>query len=203
MMSRHSGATTESSILWRRLDMPGHELAELARTGDEWELRGVALLAYEGQPCRLDYRIVCDAEWRTRSLRVGGHVGDRPAALELMRSARGVWQADGRPIAALDDCVDVDLGFSPSTNLLPIRRLGLAVGAQAAVRAAWVRFPSLALEVLEQMYTRLETNRYRYESAGGAFRRDLTVSPEGWVTEYPDFWRADAMMPAAGIRTEP
>lgn len=31
---------------------------------------------------------------------------------------------------------DLDLNFSPSTNLIPLRRLGLAVGAEAPVRAA-------------------------------------------------------------------
>jgi hypothetical protein len=183
-------------ILWRRLDMPGHEMSELERTGEGWELRGLALLAHDGQPCRLDYRIECDPEWRTERVRVDGQVRDRPLTLQLTRSAHGEWHADGQPIAALRGCIDVDLGFSPSTNLLPIRRLGLAVGDRADVRAAWVRFPTLALEVLEQVYTRLGIDSYRYESAGGTFRRDLTVNDEGWVTDYPDFWRAEAV--AAG-----
>jgi uncharacterized protein len=188
-------AGDRSTILWGRLDMPGHEVAELTSIGmgDGWELRGVALLAHEGRPCRIGYRIACDAGWRTRTVQVDGHVGGTPASLHLTRSVDGEWHADGRPIAALHDCIDVDLGFSPSTNLLPIRRLGLGVGDHAAVRAAWVRFPTLSLEVLEQVYTRIETGRYRYESAGGTFRRDLTVSDEGWVTEYPDFWQAEAM----------
>lgn len=182
-----------STILWRRLDMPGHEVAELTRADGGWELAGIALLAHEGRPCRLEYRIVCDAGWRTRSLRLEGHVGGMPATLQLTRGEQGDWHADGQPVGTLQDCVDVDLGFSPSTNLLPIRRLRLEVGDQAAVRAAWVKFPTFALQVLEQVYTRVDTGRYRYESAGGTFRRDLTVSDEGWVTEYPDFWQAEAM----------
>ncbi|NUS34077.1 MAG: hypothetical protein HOQ17_13565 [Gemmatimonadaceae bacterium] len=189
-----------STILWQRLDMPGHEIAELGRVHDGWELRGLALLAYEGQPCRLEYRIGCDAGWCTRTVRVHGQIGDRPVMRELTRSAQGEWEVDGRLVAALRNCIDVDLGFSPSTNLLPIRRLSLAVGARAAVRAAWVRFPTLAPELLEQTYTRLAADRYRYESAGGGFRRDLTVSDDGWVTEYPDFWRAEAMSLVAATR---
>jgi hypothetical protein len=39
-----------------------------------------------------------------------------------------------------EGCLDIDLGFSPSTNLLPIRRLTLAVGEAATVRAAWLPF---------------------------------------------------------------
>lgn len=189
-----------STILWRRLDVPGHEIAELERAGDGWELRGVALLAYEGEPCRVEYRIKCDAAWETRHLQVAGQVGARPLLLLLSRTREGEWQADGRPVPALRDCVDVDLGFSPSTNLLPIRRLQLAVGGHAAVRAAWVRFPTLELEVLEQTYTRLGADRYCYESAGGTFRRELTVSDEGWVTDYPDLWRAEAVALVDTIR---
>jgi hypothetical protein len=92
----------------------------------------------------------------------------------------------------LQGCVDVDLGFSPSTNLLPIRRLNLAIGSRASVRAAWVRFPELTLEVLEQAYTRVGESTYLYESAGGTFRRELSVNALGFVLEYPDFWRAEA-----------
>jgi hypothetical protein len=84
--------------------------------------------------------------------------------------------------------MDIDLNFSPSTNLLPIRRLDLAVGATAAVRAAWLRFPSFKLEVLDQSYTRLESRRYRYESAGGRFVADVTVDDAGVVIDYGDIW---------------
>jgi hypothetical protein len=188
-------------ILWRRLDMPGHEVAELAPIEDGWQLSGVALFAHDQRPCRLDYRIDCDERWRTRRLRLRGHLGGDAAALDLTRSEQGTWHADGRIVAAVEGCVDVDLGFSPSTNLLPIRRLALGVGDHAAVRAAWVRFPTLTLEVLEQVYTRVDDDTYRYESAGGTFRRDLTVGADGFVTAYPDFWRAEAVAaPRAPLR---
>jgi hypothetical protein len=182
-----------STVLWRRLDMPGHEVAELARTPAGWDLSGVALVADDGRPCRLEYRIECDAAWLTRRLQLHGHLGGVPVTLEVTRNARDEWHANGRPVPQLQGCVDVDLAFSPSTNLLPIRRLGLAVGDHAAVRTAWVRFPTFSLEVLDQVYTRLGADTYRYESAGGTFRRDLTVNADGLVTEYPDLWRAEAM----------
>src|SRR4051812_13797400 len=84
-----------STILWRRLDMPGHEIAELERAGEGWELRGLALLAHDGQPCRFEYRIECDAGWRTLGLSVHGQVGGRSLTLQLTRSAHGEWHADG------------------------------------------------------------------------------------------------------------
>lgn len=182
-----------TTILWRRLDVRGHEVAELNALDSGWRLSGVAVLAHDARPCRMEYDIACDSAWRTRHATVRGHVGGSPVMLELARDDASAWTANGAPSPALEGCVDVDLGFSPSTNLLPIRRLALDVGAHAPVRAAWVRFPDLSLAVLEQVYTRTGDATYRYESAGGTFRRELTVSSEGFVLEYPDFWRAEAV----------
>ena len=183
---------SRSVILWQRLDMPGHEVAELTALDTGWRLSGVAVLAHEGRPCRMEYDIQCDATWRTRAVTIRGHVGGVPSQLDLARDDDSAWTANGAPVPALLGCIDVDLGFSPSTNLLPIRRLELSVGDHAPVRAAWVRFPELTLAVLEQVYTRTGPASYRYESAGGTFRRELTVNADGFVLDYPDFWRAEA-----------
>jgi hypothetical protein len=102
-----------------------------------------------------------------------------------------VWRLNGAACPQVEGCVDVDLNFSPSTNLLPIRRLRLDVGQEAEVRAAWLRFPGFALEPLEQRYVRTSADGYRYESAGGAFVRDLTVNGDGFVTRYPGFFEAE------------
>lgn len=186
--------TERSTILWRRLDLPGHEVAALVREATRPVLSGIVLVAHDGRPCRLEYRIECDDEWRTRIVGIHGQLGDAPVSLELFRSEKGAWVVNQVLASHLQGCVDVDLGFSPSTNLLPIRRLGLAVGKSTAVRAAWVRFPQLTVEVLEQTYTRASERTYVYESAGGSFRRELTVNDAGFVTEYPELWRAEAFV---------
>ena len=179
-------------VLWRRLDIPGHEVAEQRQTANGWQLRGVAVFAHAQQPCRLEYDIRCDRDWQTELVTLGGNVGDRTVALELLRNPAGEWSVHGSKVWELTDCDDVDLNFSPCTNTLPIRRLGLAEGESARVRAAWVRFPEFTLEVLEQVYTRTGPETYQYESANGRFRRELTVDAAGFVLEYPDFWRAEA-----------
>ena len=49
------------TILWRRLDLPGHEIATIVSTADGWCLEGVAILVESGRPCRIEYEIRCDA----------------------------------------------------------------------------------------------------------------------------------------------
>jgi uncharacterized protein len=183
------------TIVWHRLDLPGHDTATIIPTADGWRVTGVAVLVESERPCRVDYDVICDARWFTRSCSLRGYVGATPVELDIERSSAGSWTVAGAKATALRDCEDIDLGFSPATNLLPIRRLALPVGVTAPVRAAWVRFPEFTTEVLEQSYTRLAADRYRYESAGGSFHRELQVDPFGCVLDYPGLWRASAVAP--------
>jgi hypothetical protein len=182
---------TIETILWRGLYFLGHESCRLFSSGREWYLEGTAVFAYERQPCRLNYQIVCNAAWRTRSARVEGWLNDRSIDLQIKTDPSGHWLLNDIEQPEVMDCIDVDLNFSPSTNLLPIRRLGLAVGESAEVSAAWLRFPSFQLERLTQQYHRLGETIYRYESAGGQFVAELQVDPSGFVLNYPNLWQAE------------
>ncbi len=181
----------ERSIIWRRLDKPGHEFARLFIADSCWHLAGVAVFVHDQQPCRLDYLLRCDSRWHTLSGKVAGWVGGEVIEVEISVDARRRWQLNANGCAEVTGCVDLDLNFSPSTNLLPIRRLNLAVGQEAAVRAAWLRFPSFKLEPLEQIYRRIGSSTYQYESAGGSFVAKLEVDEVGFVNHYPSLWRVE------------
>jgi len=182
---------TALPILWRRLDRPGHESARIFSRDSRWHLAGTAVFAHERQPCRLDYLIACDAAWRTVSAKVSGWVGDETIDLTIAVGPDQQWLLNETEYPIVAGCTDLDLNFSPSTNLLPIRRLQLETGQEATVRAAWLRFPSFTLEPLEQVYRRVDGTTYRYESAGGRFVTELKVNEAGFVTLYPGFWEAE------------
>ncbi|MBU9690881.1 putative glycolipid-binding domain-containing protein [Burkholderia multivorans] len=161
------------------------EWCRLVDGRDGIELSGNVAGAIDGRPFRVDYAIACDADWLTRSARVTRWIGAAARQIEL-RCDGGRWTIDGVDAPALDGATDVDLGFSPSTNTLPIRRLALKVGDAAAIRTAWLRFPAFDIVRGEQRYTRIAPNAYRYES--GTYAADLTVDAAGLVIDY-DEWR--------------
>ena len=181
------------TILWRGLAFPGHESCRLFSQDSMWHLQGTAVFSNEGHPCRLSYHIICDEAWRTLSTDVQGWLNNSFIDIRIKADESGRWWLNdtGQPDVA--GCTDIDLNFSPSTNLIPIRRLGLAVGGESEVKAAWLRFPSFRLEPLIQVYSRLDENTYRYESGGGQFMAELKVNPSGFVLDYPGFWQAEAV----------
>jgi hypothetical protein len=186
-----SGAQT-ATILWRRIDRPGHESARLLALKAGWDLAGTSVFAHEGKPCCFNYRIACDSEWRTRSVEVRGWLGVEAIHVDTRVERAGAWRVGGHDVAEIAGCIDIDLNFSPSTNLLPIRRLNLAVGEEKEVHAAWLRFPSFRIEPLEQSYRRLAADRYLYRSASG-FETELEVDRNGFVIRYPGFWETESM----------
>lgn len=189
-MSR-GGVLTIKSILWRSIELKGHEACRLFSQEADWRLAGTAVFSHD-QPCRLEYVIVCDASWNTMLARVSGWVGKETVNIELAIDSERNWRLNGVERPAVAGCTDLDLNFSPCTNLLPVRRLNLSIGQEAPVKAAWLRFPSFELEPLAQVYRRVGESTYRYESGGGSFVAELEVDAVGFVTNYPGFWLAEA-----------
>ena len=192
MSSRKKAFST--SILWNGILFHSKEWCQLRDGGNRKVIEGVVILSLDSKPCLLEYTIETDRSWQTRKAAVSGYMGRKAVSLVLKVDARHRWQLNGDRLPSVDGCIDVDLGFSPSTNLLPIRRLGLEIGASAEVAAAWVEFPSMKVKVLRQKYSRSERDTYHYESGGGRFTRDLLVNQGGLVTTYPGLWEMDAVV---------
>jgi hypothetical protein len=64
-------------------------------------------------------------------------------------------------VPGLDGCIDLDFGFTPTTTLLHLRRIGLADGQEADENLAWFDVPAGALTVLFQRYKRRSETAYR------------------------------------------
>jgi uncharacterized protein len=167
----------------------------------DWTSRGVHVALTRGATTR-HLRLTADARqlwWLTAEEvpRTDGGQQPQPAGDPAGAAATGpeaqastsLRQAPA-PVAvpAIAGCLDVDLAFTPATNILPLRRLGLAAGESGEMTAAWVRFPALSIEPLPQRYTRLDARRVRYESRGGAFTAELEVDELGLVVRYPPLW---------------
>jgi hypothetical protein len=181
------------TILWRRLDLPGHDACQLMAVPDGWRLSGMAVFNLDRRPCALAYEVDADARWSSRGVRVHGWCGTERVDVTILAAPGGGWHLNGVEQSAVQGCVDVDLGFTPATNLLQLRRVALDIGQAADVPAAWLAFPELTLERLEQRYRRLDQVTYEYQAPGvGYAAAPLQVNEIGFVTRYPGLWEAEA-----------
>jgi uncharacterized protein len=185
----NSGPQLISSGVWQWLQGTGLERFEFLRAGDEWILRGSIITLADGAATEAGYELACNNLFHTRRAVVSVRNGSGERRVQIAFE-NGRWYENGRENLKVNGALDIDLGWSPSTNTLPIRRLKLAIGqASGEFHAAWIRFPELALEPLPQEYVRISERVYRYSSRAGAFTAELLVDEHGLVVEYEGLWQ--------------
>jgi hypothetical protein len=191
---------TTRRVSWRRTDeVESDEWCTLSLRDNGLSLVGTVVGAIDQLPLRVEYRVFADPAGLTTAVHVREWHGFEQRAIALARDAKGNWSRDGKNVRGLKGCTDVDLGVSPSTNTLPIRRLRLGVGGSQSIKAAWVRFPDLTVEKATQTYARLDDFTYRY--ASGTYEGELVVDDDGLVASY-DVWRRTGLA-LGGDDTEP
>jgi uncharacterized protein len=163
---------------------------------DHVHFSGMTIGVQDDAPFRSFYSVEATGDWITQHVRVG----HENAMLELV-VRDGYWfrvdhnhrtrDNQEHELQELAGCIDVDLGLTPATNTLPIRRLALEIGESATLMAAWVKFPSLDIVPLEQRYERLSEFSYRYSSVN--FTALLEVDELGLVTQYEGGWERIAV----------
>ncbi len=194
------------SLIWRRLDTAGAEQVILS---DHAGLRARGtLVSATPLPFSCRYQLFTDDAWVTarceatvegagfvRSVRLERAAGRWRVTANEQGNLDAALRAAGRPAAALPgseepgrlvEARDVDLGYSPLTNTLPVRRLGLLTaepGTTHTIEVAWVLLPSLEVIDSTQTYTALGDGRVTFTS--GTFTTELTLNADGYVTHYP------------------
>ncbi|MGR3761860.1 putative glycolipid-binding domain-containing protein [Roseobacteraceae bacterium NS-SX3] len=183
----------ETAVRWCSWQREGLEHCVLRENADGLVLEGI-VTGPGGASFGAHYFVRTDAQMRTREVRVEYAGGPR---LHVAADGMGHWQdmAGGAAIPALDGCLDVDIGVTPATNTLPVRRLCLAAGDSAEILAAFVPPPD-AIEgaflprPARQRYTCLTRgSRYRYEGLDSGFQAELEVDANALVLDYPGVFR--------------
>lgn len=156
---------------------------------------------------RLEYRLETGPELETRRLYATAVGSGWRRSLDLRRSPTGEWtiaaMADGSVGAGVEllepggdpgvltGALDCDLGRSPLTNLMPVRRHDLhrTPGARDFVMA-WVRVPDLSVHRVPQRYEHVRRlaggGIVRYVGEHRDFVGELVVDGAGFVISYPD-----------------
>jgi hypothetical protein len=119
---------------------------------------------------------------------VKGWLGEQTVSFCIARTETHTWKLNDQDVQQLETCLDLDLGFTPATNLIPLRRLNLAEGQTASAPAAWLNLSASTLTLLPQRYERRSETTYWYGAPTVHYADLLTVNQNGFVVQYPGLW---------------
>ena len=185
--------TLNREVMWVSLDERVFEHLRLVSDHDGILAEGLIIHLDTKESFRLRYRIHCDLQWQVRSLKLE-NLDQPPQLLVLQSDGNGNWtNAQGEVISSLKGCRDVDIYYSPFTNTLAIRRLGLKPNESTEINVAFINAVDMKVNAVRQRYTLLQATPngglYRYESLTSGFATELPVDSDGLVLDYPNFFR--------------
>lgn len=178
-------------MLWRRLDVPGHDACYLERRDAGHCLQGAAVYRHQNGPAHISYSVACDARWRTLSTRILGFLGDRRVDYIVTRDD-GLWKLNGAPVPGLSHLLDLDLSFTPATNLQQLRRVSIGENEIVQLPVAWFDVDAGTLRELPQVYERRGADAYWYQAPSVGYEGLLELAPNGFIRRYPGLWEAES-----------
>lgn len=150
-------------------------------------------------PYRLDYALdATGPAFATRHMRVAVAGEGWRRSIDLLRGEEGGWRCEAETEGAVElpapggdlstlasGALDCDLGRSPLTNLMPIRRHALHERpGRHEIEVAWISAPDLTVVVAPQTYEHLRPGVVRFSQPDG-FTADIEVDADGLVLLYP------------------
>lgn len=183
--------TVVATAHWRALDRAGEDKCRLSHTANGWLLVGHARFRDGDGFAALDYVVRCNEDWHTLSADIAGVHDTQEVRIHALREA-GKWRLNDTHQPGLDGAADIDLSFTPATNLMPLRRLLEGRDTSLQSSAAWLRYPQTTLTRLDQTYARTgQPDVMSYFADQTDYATQLTFDQTGFVTLYPDLWEGE------------
>ena len=177
------------NILWQSISSPSLEYFSLVKKGDYFSLSGNMALLLADVPAKASYQVHCSKNWETRNANICFSTKDHQQSLIVEKDSNNTWLINHSENTAFKECIDIDIGITPSTNMLPIQRLKLWPGQSQVITAIWVRFPELTIQPARQQYTCMDKHSYLYESLSSSFKATIKIDDLGIPIDYEYGWK--------------
>jgi uncharacterized protein len=91
----------------------------------------------------------------------------------------------------LNHLFDLDLAFTPATNILQMRRVSIVQSEIVALPVAWLDVDAGTLTELPQTYERRSDDACWYQAPSVGYEGLLKRAPNGFILSYPNLWEAE------------
>jgi hypothetical protein len=188
-----------TTIMWQNKDQTDYSIEYFNLTSECGinTMKGTVILLLDRVPTLVNYEIVSDKYWKTRSIKISQQMSDNENVnIDIRVSRDQNWREHDTDTSSHHSTIidfasglyDVDLQVAPATNSLPINRLGLKGGESQEIDVVWIGFPGLTLDRQEQKYSRINNKYYKFEIPSTGFRAQLEVDNSGFVINYDTLW---------------
>ncbi len=187
-------------LVWTGVEEWLAEAASVEVGADGLSATGIQLGA-DPVPYRLDYRLDATDGFATRELVLTASGEGWRRRVALRREGSGAWSSSagdegevpGDPwegeLPDLSDALDIDIGFSPLTNSMPILREGLHRDGSGEFVMAWVSVPDLRVIASRQRYEHVRSTEegaiVRFLDRESDFTAELELDRDGLLRFYP------------------
>ncbi len=176
-----------SHARWQSMDGARSDEAHLYESEDSLFLKGQGSFIFYNNPAHIQYEVYTSPDGTARNGVILGVNGNRNINLFIDRIG-SEWMLNGTSQKSVQGLLDLDFGFTPSTNYFQIQRMNLAIGETRKLNVAWIDTDSTSLIPLPQIYKRVSKQRYNYESPATSYKGVLDLAPNGFVQVYPELW---------------
>jgi hypothetical protein len=169
-------------LAWQAWDGSTHEEFELRWDNGGWTGQGTV------RGPNISYAWRTGPDWRTRQFLLFRDLEEPD--LWLATDGHGRWgEMNGAVRHDLDGCAAISLACSPSTVIIAVKGLDLAVGASTEVEAATIDVETLAVVPATHRYQRLGPHHWRLDVARFGFDTTFEVDADHLLLDAPGWFR--------------
>lgn len=167
---------------WQTWDTIHEEVLTL-----RWENEGWTATGEVGRE-KIHYVVRLSPLWQVRQMLLFRDVAQPD--LWLATDGSGRWgEMNGDHRTELDGCRDLDLGCTPFTMMLPIRRLPVDVGDEFEVPVVEVDVETLGVIRTSRLFSRLSERSWRYSDSRSTEHQEVSVDEYGLPLDVPGHYR--------------
>ncbi|RAU82295.1 putative glycolipid-binding domain-containing protein [Pontibacter arcticus] len=180
----------EKILIWKRDDESTQtiEVLKFNNTKAGFQIKSLVSGILNNRPILIEYHIIIDQKWKVKEISLISLLTKDKLVLKSGLNERW-YDEKNNEIAELKGCIDIDISLSPITNTLPIKRLGDSLIKRTKITVLYINLTNWKHEKVEQYYTKISNNLYKYEGVFRNFEADLPVDNFGFVMTYPTLFK--------------
>ena len=198
------------TVAWRPERWGGSDVASLFRLDDGWEVSGTSDLAVDRNDMepgperhdlpiariRLDYAMIMDERWQTRTVRLQMVTGTprKRQTCTLSVGKNGTWKhKSGHMVPELwflEEIYQFTLDMTPALRVQQMRAMALEVGQEQEIEAVSLNPPDFSVDPVYVLMRRTGETSYEclVTNGGMSVESQITVDDLGLVVNQDGIW---------------